>query len=617
MAVLPRPMSSARQPPRPRRSRNRSQPRPRRWYGRSSPTNPAGSCSSREALVGQPGRAARRSTPRRWRPRRSASSSPSPASRSSVDGIDRGVVADVVLEPLAGPGAARPGRCAPSAGRCAAAWRRPRSARSSSASEIAAGPSSSATTRRHVDDGLAPEPLAVVGRRRRRRRPAAHADAGAHQPLRTDELDAARGELGRRLLEEPLGRPRRASSRPARLVLGGQLGGDLDAPGDRRGEALISAARRVRCVAPAGHLDGHGGGVPDVLGRAPAPGVELVDELEAHLPVVVGIVGHDEPHAGQHDGLAAQAPLVALEARRQRGELRRGGRGAAADRGVGSTTARGARSAPPPSPGPGGSDSGARQSRSARRWRASGSTIAAWMSATGRGIAPAASARRSAASPPARSASGLGGTSVGDGDPPGDRHVPVVAQIAGATSPAPTVAAARRATAASQASESRDVCSPTSSGAQPAGRAVGRQAHRRRADRLAVGDRHVERREVADQERVGRRSPLRRAKARCSALGSAVWAPSHPHRCRPPCRVNSSVAGAAAADLVRFGARRAATGHGSEPMAGCHQWRPHAPGRGSNRASEQVLTRTDAGGRGLLLVALDGVGWRTWASSGS
>ena len=41
-AVLPRPMSSARQAPRPSRPRNASQPTPRCWYGRSAPANPAG-----------------------------------------------------------------------------------------------------------------------------------------------------------------------------------------------------------------------------------------------------------------------------------------------------------------------------------------------------------------------------------------------------------------------------------------------------------------------------------------------------------------------------------------------------------------------------------------------
>ena len=37
MMVLPRPMSSARQPPKPKRARKWSQPRPSRWYGRERP----------------------------------------------------------------------------------------------------------------------------------------------------------------------------------------------------------------------------------------------------------------------------------------------------------------------------------------------------------------------------------------------------------------------------------------------------------------------------------------------------------------------------------------------------------------------------------------------------
>ena len=45
--VLPRPMSSARQPPRPSAHISASQATPRRWYGRSSPSSPSGSASSR------------------------------------------------------------------------------------------------------------------------------------------------------------------------------------------------------------------------------------------------------------------------------------------------------------------------------------------------------------------------------------------------------------------------------------------------------------------------------------------------------------------------------------------------------------------------------------------
>ena len=41
-AVLPNPMSSARQAPRPSRPRNDSQATPRSWYGRSWPSKPAG-----------------------------------------------------------------------------------------------------------------------------------------------------------------------------------------------------------------------------------------------------------------------------------------------------------------------------------------------------------------------------------------------------------------------------------------------------------------------------------------------------------------------------------------------------------------------------------------------
>ena len=95
--------------------------------------------------------------------------------------------------------------------------------------------------------------------------------------------------------------------------------------------------------------------------------------------------------------------------------------------------------------------SGARQSRSASRWRASESTIAAWMSATVVGSPGAGRQMAGIAAASAPSASSTTGSVTGTHRATGmSRSV----RMLGATSPAPTVDQARRATAASQAIES-------------------------------------------------------------------------------------------------------------------------------------------------------------------
>ena len=548
MAVLPRPMSSARHPPSPSRSRNRSQARPRRWYGRSSPTNPAGSWTSSRRSSGSPASSSsvHAATLGGGATGDGASSSPSPASLSSVDGIHHGVLADVVLEPLAGPAHRRRIDAHP-----APAAVQQRRAGALGALELGIGDRRRTVVlgddEAPVDDGLAPEPRAVVGAVLGRR-PAAHGDPGAHEALRADELDAARRELGRRLLEEALG------------VLDGELEADgfvLASPGRRRprctrrpsrgerGDLGLQARRGGRGRRPP-RRPAHG--VPDVVGRAPAPGVELVDELEAHLPVVVRVVGHDEADAGQHDGLAAQAPLVALEARRQRGELLGVGDAAAADHGSGTPRARSTERAADIAGsrllGSGGPPVAVGQAVAGERVDHRGVDV-------GDGRRIAGSARRSAASPRRgrvergdRRWSSATGTHRATGMSRSWR-------IRGATSPAPTVAAASRATAASQASESDCVArrrrGPRS---QRAARSAG-EAHRGRADRLAVGQRHVERREVADQERVGRRAPLRREERPVQRVGQRVWAPSHPHRCRLPSTQEPTIAGAGRSSAAR------------------------------------------------------------------
>ena len=89
--VLPSPMSSARQAPRPSRSRKASQEKPRRWYGRSSPAQrrPA----RRAARAARPGhrRAGRRASPCR-RSRSPAAAAPRAAAAGSCRSASPAVI---------------------------------------------------------------------------------------------------------------------------------------------------------------------------------------------------------------------------------------------------------------------------------------------------------------------------------------------------------------------------------------------------------------------------------------------------------------------------------------------------------------------------------------------
>ncbi len=246
--------------------------------------------------------------------------------------VDLGEVANVVLEPLAGP--AQRGGIDADPSPAAVQQRGAGAGRPFQLGERQRG--RAVVVGHHeapLHDGLAAEALAVIAAGGRRG-PTAQADAGPHQPLRSDELDAAPGQLGRRLLEEPLGRLD-VELEGGRLVDGGQLGRRLDAAGQGEGELGDGLGQAGHVVGPTRHLDGERRLVPHVLGGAPAAGVDVVDQFEAHLPVVVGVVGHDEPNAGHDDRLAALAPLVAVEPCRQRGELVGVGEAAAPDRRVG------------------------------------------------------------------------------------------------------------------------------------------------------------------------------------------------------------------------------------------------------------------------------------------
>ena len=199
VAVLPRPMSSARQPPRPRRSRKRSQARPRRWYGRSSPTNARRLVLLLQAIVGEPGQ--QLVGPRRhpWPSRSPTATGVQLALARQLQqrhGVDERVLADVVLQSLAGPPHGRRVDAHPASP----------AVQQRGASPLGPLQLGVADRRRAVvvgddqlpvDDRLAPEALRVVGRVLRRG-PAARP---APRPA-----PAARG------------RPARCRGRPARPV---------------------------------------------------------------------------------------------------------------------------------------------------------------------------------------------------------------------------------------------------------------------------------------------------------------------------------------------------------------------------------------------------------------
>ncbi len=169
-------------------------------------------------------------------------------------------------------------------------------------------------------------------------------------------------------------------------------------------------------------------------------------------------------------------------------------------------------------------------------------------------------------------------------------------RMRGATSPAPTVAAARRATVASQASDA-DVCSPTSTErSQRAERSAGRRTD---AGRIASPSGTVTSSDArwpttngsADEPHCGARN------ARCSALGSAVWAPSHPHRCRLPSTHEPTMAGAGrssgrAAHRDGGGQRGRRLGTRVTLPRGCHAWpEPCTPRAARTHCAEDPAPR--------------------------
>ena len=106
---------------------------------------------------------------------------------------------------------------------------------------------------------------------------------------------------------------------------GRQIGNDIDTAGQGCGQLADHGGEEADVPVVAGQLERQRGAVPHVLGRAPATRVHLVDDLEADLPVVVRVIGYDQPDARHDDRFAAQAAQVAVEAGGERGDLAPGG----------------------------------------------------------------------------------------------------------------------------------------------------------------------------------------------------------------------------------------------------------------------------------------------------
>ena len=159
-------------------------------------------------------------------------------------------------------------------------------------------------------------------------------DPGPHEALRTDQVDAEAVELGRRLLEEAPGVLDGQLER-GRLVRRRQLGGDVDAPGQRLGQLADHVGQQRDVGLAPGQLDGQRRGVPDVLGGAPPPGSSSSTTSRRTSQSSYDVVGHDEADPGHDDRLAARPPVVAVEAGGQRGHLVGVGDGAADDQRVG------------------------------------------------------------------------------------------------------------------------------------------------------------------------------------------------------------------------------------------------------------------------------------------
>ena len=97
-------------------------------------------------------------------------------------------------------------------------------------------------------------------------------------------------------------------------------------------------AREVAFVA--GQVEGDAGSVPDVVGGAPPPGVELVVDLERDLPRIAGVLGDRQPQPRREHGPAGEALAVAMQQPAHRIELTLELGGATADHGVGARERR-------------------------------------------------------------------------------------------------------------------------------------------------------------------------------------------------------------------------------------------------------------------------------------
>ena len=329
MAVLPRPMSSARQPPSPRRWRNRNQLEAAPLVRPQLAAEPVRLVLLDQALVGQPGRAGRSSSRRRAR----RSTSPSPARRSSVMASTRSWSRSCSSSRR---------RARRSAAGSMRTHRRPvcssvapaDSARASSASDSAVGPSSSATTIRHWTTASRPN---CPG----------WSDGGAGAALPRTETPARTRRSG------PMrSMPRRSSSagacsrkRPAsstlelqrrRLVRRGQVGGDLDGPGQRPGPARRRRrpARRPATRSPASSTaSGVASQTSSAVHHRPGSSSSTTSRRTSQSSYTSS--GHDEADPGHDDGLAEHPPVVALEAGGQLVHLVGVGDGAAADQRIG------------------------------------------------------------------------------------------------------------------------------------------------------------------------------------------------------------------------------------------------------------------------------------------
>ena len=443
-----------------------------------------------------------------------------------------------------------------------------RSARSSSASEIDAGPSSSATTSFHATTASRPKRFGWSAPSCGVARPLTRTPARTRRSGPTSSMPRAASSAG------ACSRNRSASSTDSSSPTGSCSRARSAATSTHSAtvvaSVLTSAPQPVQVVGTAGDLDRHGRRLPHVLRRAPATGVDLVDELEADVPVVVGVVGNDEAHARQHDGLAAQAPLVALEAGRQRRQLVGVGDAAAADQRI------------DPAQRPhDGAGSHHRRIAAARQRRLPvplGEAVPG-QRVDHRGM-DVDDRRRVVRRRDADRRHRRGELRRARRRRPGRRRAPTgrpacrgrCGSAARRARPRPSPGRGRRRPRASAASPSCTATGATRS--QRAARSAG-QPHRRgriaspSSRTTSSDDRWPTRNGLAVEPHRGS------ANARCSVLGSAVWTPSHPHRCTVPPTQDADDRRRRA--VVRTDGRVACGGHrgrrlGTRPTLprGCH-----------------------------------------------